>query len=44
LEDIEFFYYGFINFEKSKKVVENLLEGVKILRTITGNISMIILD
>ncbi len=32
-----------ISFEKSKKVVENL-QGVKILRTITGNISMIILD
>jgi hypothetical protein len=33
-----------INFEKPKKVVENLQGGVKILRTITGNISMIILD
>ncbi len=33
-----------INFEKSKKVVENLHEGVKILSTITGNISMIILN
>jgi hypothetical protein len=32
------------NFEKSKKVVENLQEGVKILRTITGDISMINLD
>ncbi len=33
-----------ITFEKSKKVVENLQEGVKILSTITGNISMIILN
>jgi hypothetical protein len=32
-----------INFEKSKKDVENLQGGVKIFR-ITGNISMIILN
>jgi hypothetical protein len=33
-----------INFGKSKKVVKNLLEGVKILNTINGDIFMIIPD
>jgi hypothetical protein len=33
-----------INFVKSKKVVKNLLEGVKILNTINGDIFMIIPD
>jgi hypothetical protein len=33
-----------INFEKFKKVAENLQGGVKILRLITGNIPMIIMN